>query len=340
MGDAIAAFRADRREQAHRLRNEGLTLRAIAEELGVSAPTVLDDLRKGPPTMTATSPVAGLYALLAALDALGVTDVPGRTRRLLASAEQLETDAGVRLATARATREALAERLAGGDLAALDDLAGVSALLGADAAELVATAGRMLRRQAQAALAAETGAVYRELGKLAQTAVAEAVSAGRLLVDVGKVAKALKPPTPYPSGEWPGGQHPWLGTPPVLPRVELDDPQRAEPRLRALAASNQVARILAAAGVLTACGGPAASLYATPPHADQMHFVDKFLPGEVHLAVGDALGWRPGLHMVAPGGEAGVPVDAQGRQEAAREHRKGLLRHATRQASAPGPRVV
>ncbi|WP_326550227.1 helix-turn-helix domain-containing protein [Micromonospora sp. NBC_01813] len=330
------ALRARRREVARQLRAEGLPVRQIAARLGVSHPTVIEDLREVP-AMTTTSatttdavPVpprfdernARLTMLLDALDGLGLGGMLGESRALLARAADVERAAAEGHSRARSEVDGLVSMVADGTLP-LDQAAVKAAALapwepwvprpvrGRDNRRTPAwsvadrVAGELRERARLAAKAAGLD-VHGRLSQLAAGAVKRGVEAGRHLVDVPAVLEALKPPKVRPGliQAGPQASDPFAGRPRAkLPaRVRsVDDIQGNGPLMgwwaEATSATEELTRLHDVAGLLHAVAGGASSVFAVDPDSDKLVRVNRDLPPQVHLAVVDALGWGPGLHM-------------------------------------------
>lgn len=288
-----------------------------------------------PPPTHATAPrqrfdetAVRLAALVSALDGLGITDVLDEPRALLLRVREIETGARDARARARAELAELVGGVADGALS-LDQAA-------TRAAELApwtpgAAAGRDDRRTPAGALAervvlelrqrARDAAgragldVHARLSRRAADAAKRGVEAGRRLVDVPALLVALRPPqqrhdrvqtTPFPRDHI--GQAP----PPPLSWVGFEAIQRDAARMAAWSAatvaSDELSTLHGAAALLHAVTGGASSWFGVDADRDQLHRITADLPVQAHLAVYDALGWRPGLHLALKPGERRPPV--------------------------------
>jgi phage baseplate assembly protein W len=207
---------------------------------------------------------------------------------------------------------------------------------GSAVADLVAdpVARQLGNRAVQAARAAGLD-VHKSIAGRVAAVVKQGVAAGQRLIDVRRVATILTPPKwkrpPEGTGHFYGDsqgapQHPWRSNPPVLPTLDFADVQRDPARLTAWAeAADAYAAFLElhelAAAVHAVTVGSSTMFAPGKVDRDALAFLTDGLPEVVHLAVTDALGWKPGLHLSlkpapvrSPGGEdkmAGWATPAQ-----------------------------
>lgn len=296
---------------------EADALRRWAEDSGA---TISDALRVAARSLIETTPgpagrrgpdeaTGRLGVLLDALDGVGLAGQLGEARRLLARAEQLTADAGRQEQGATAERRALVDALAAGTATperVATRLAVTSMWLGqggqgvTPAWAAVHSAVAQLRREAVSAARGDMLGVHRALAGRAAVVVKRAVEHGRRLVDCKRLVKLLEPP-PIPPRQGNGPRvHPWVHNPPTLPTVSLDAIQGDSGRLvawgEASSAYAEYRRIVEVADLLHAAGGPASAVLAVEHDRDVLGIVEGQLPELVHLAVFEALGWRPGLY--------------------------------------------
>jgi hypothetical protein len=163
-----------------------------------------------------------------------------------------------------------------------------------------------LRRAAEGRARADGWDVHKALGKLADAAVKRAVKAGRELVDVRAVKAAVEVTSSryaqYAKTTWAAaGRHPEPPEVVPLPSVSLDRIQGDARRLHCWAeATDAVAAFQAVhevAGVLHRLLGGRSVMFVGDVDPNCRDLVAERLPEQVHLAVADALGWKPGLHV-------------------------------------------
>ncbi|WP_433612476.1 hypothetical protein ACQP2P_01445 [Dactylosporangium sp. CA-139114] len=255
-----------------------------------------------------------LLALLQALDGSGLGDHLGEARALLARVDEVERQGADGVARAQRTRAELVAAVADRRMdldQAVERLATLAPWLASghapDGGGLAdAFAGPVvveLRARAVRSARADGFAVHDVLSARADAAVRRAVEAGGRLIDVRAVATALTQPkrsgTVMRGAVVEPAPHPWLTNPPVLPTLDFADVQGDGAKMAAWAeAASGHAEWLEmhrVAGLLHDVAGGSSTHYAGKTDEDVWYFV-KRLPGVVHLAVVDALGWRPGLH--------------------------------------------
>lgn len=267
---------------------------------------------------------ARLQALLMTLDNAGLPGTFPEARALLGRAAEVEQHADDQAAAAERTRADLVQAVLDRGMPleeAARRLSAVAAWLPTSptvegqrrgrvpADALTEPVARLLRvRAVQAARGAWLDA-HAALAKRAAEAVTRAVAAGKRLIDVPRVAAILTPPKwnrpPEGTGHYfvndPSRQHPWMSNPPVLPPLDAADVQRDPARWAAWGeAANAYAAFLAVhelAAVLHEMTGGSSTMFGGKTDNDALSFLTEGLPTVVHLAVTDALGWKPGLHL-------------------------------------------
>jgi hypothetical protein len=343
----FAELRAQRREAAVQLRAQGMPVREIAGRLGVSHPTVIADLRESTMTTTTAAPVTTtapfrsrhderdvrLRLLLDALDQVGLPGTLEPARSLLGRAAEVMAEQREDHIRARAERDELVGKVAAGTLPLDRAVTRVAEL----AAWLTPTGGRadetfahgvaervaaQLRGQARDVAKATGMDVHAKLAKLAAGAAKRGAEAGRHLIDVDQVLGALRPPKRAERQIMVGGsvyeQHD-VGVPlaPDPPRgVTLEqiqhDPAAMAHWATATTAAEQYRAVLDTAELLHGVAGGASTPFNATADTYEgryaMSRIVRFLPAvQVHLAVFDALGWAPGLHLSLKPGERRPP---------------------------------
>jgi hypothetical protein len=263
-----------------------------------------------------------LTMLIDGLDRVGLTGVLGEACALLHRAGEVQAAADDGHRRAHRLRTAVVARVVDGT-ATLDEVAAELAAVAGwlpdpDSSPAAAITRRVvaeLRAAAVGSARAEALAVHSELSRLADAAVRRGVEAGRKLVDVRAVAAALTPPAGWPpppsATRSDPRQHPWLTAPPVLPVVDAAglaaDPATAPHWAEASQAHAEWIRLLDVARLLREAYRVGYRPFGVDADPNVSYFVEQ-LPQQVHLAVADALDWRPGLHVVlkpsAPRGPA------------------------------------
>ncbi|MFR9779051.1 hypothetical protein ACL02O_23725 [Micromonospora sp. MS34] len=237
-------------------------------------------------------------SLLKGLDGLGLTGELSAARVLLARVGEVVSAEHAAGARVRAERDRLVADLVDGRTT-LEAAAGRFPEPGSTAV-VVDAAVRELRRRAVDAAQADVLAVHDVLADRAKPAVDAAVAAGRHLVDVPAVVKVLKPPKRPARGSGAPQEHPWVYNPPRLPELSVEsiqaDPVAMGHWVVATRATEQVRELLRVAGLLHELGGWSVRLFGGDVDRDVAYFVGQ-LPEQVHLAVADGLGWKPGVHV-------------------------------------------
>lgn len=276
-----------------------------------------------PPAPERPAPRATDQALLTATaaDAFAAAGLDGlfaTARPTFERIRQLERDRDARRKATTDHERAVASRLAAGELDVDQAAAELAAAQATRLDEVVDRALRALRRRLEADTARDAARGVTELGRLLGEATARAVAAGRECCDVAAVARAIQ----SPSGD---GRV-------LVPSMVADAPTRpAWPE--AVAATARVTELRRLAGMLVRLGGPPVRYWSGKRPIGQPELVEEVVPEPLVIAVGDALGWKPGL--VAVPGLSGVPFDLEGgdggRAERAEQMRRapvlGALRH-------------
>lgn len=314
----FAAMREARRATAAQLRAQGMPIRAIAAQLGVSHPTIVEDLRVPATTAPTTAPTpvpaatrsryseahGWLLALLSALAAVGLTEQLAPARELLARAREVEQSGQADRGKLRAERAELAGRVVTGeltyDLAAARDVE-LAALLSGDSDGFATTVAERYRDAAADAARADAFAVADALAERAAGAVSRAVGAGRRLLDVPATVAALR----RAADAWRAGagatdsqgrslarSAPERAAPPLSLEVIQGDPARLAAWGEAGAALAEFAELRGIVGLL----GMSSGIYVNPDQT-VLEFLERDVAEPARLAVADALGWRPGLHV-------------------------------------------
>lgn len=249
-----------------------------------------------------------LMVLLRALDGIGLVDELRDARRLLAQGQRMRAEVAERVREADACRDALVADLAAGRVTVDEVPARLSGpqvwLDGQGQAPVwrgvLDRAERVLRQEAVQNAEQDMFAVHDVLAKRADDAVRRGVEAGRRLVDVKAVVKALTLPEIPPRYRLDTWRHPWVDHPPALPTVDgaalAADPNTAPWWAQASQAHRDLSALMEVARALHDAGGPGSRLFAGEVDDDVKHLVSG-LPEQVHMAVADALGWKPGMHM-------------------------------------------
>ncbi|MER7273861.1 hypothetical protein ABT369_05370 [Dactylosporangium sp. NPDC000244] len=253
---------------------------------------------------------ARLLQALQALDGVGLAGELLNARGMLARADELRRAGADTQGQAELEAERLAGAVADGSTgldAAAAKLATLAPWLPAEGQGLT-SGGRitdravaLLRDCAVRAARDDAPGAHKALARQADAAVRAAVDAGALLVDVKGVARLLKAPeVPDPRVRPSGWEHPWVNNPPVMPKLDMQaimrDGRLAVAWSAAAGATEQLETIKAAADQLCAATGGTVRVFpedAIDPNVSA--FVEQ-LPQPVHLALADALGWRPGLY--------------------------------------------
>lgn len=314
------ALRDQRRQMARQLSDQGFSARQVADRLGVSHTTILDDLAATAPRDGAepTIPATGsrrftfdqatgqLTVLLSGLDGVGLGGQLTDARRLLARADAAVIADRHGHEQAQQVRERVVVDVADGRLTLADASAALAGaapwLTDSTSSPMSVVADRVvaeLRRRAVQAARSDWLVVHDALRRLADAAVRRGVEAGGRLVDCKRVAKVLTPPPMLPKVDGVLHRHPWVDNPPVLPAVDgaalAADPSTAPAWATASQAYAELRRLVEVADLLRDAGGPASLLVAANIDRNALYIVEQ-MPEQVHLAVFDALGWRPGLH--------------------------------------------
>jgi hypothetical protein len=164
--------------------------------------------------------------------------------------------------------------------------------------------------------------VHADLAKLARAAATRGAEAGRLLVDVDQVLRALRAPKRAETQIMVGGnlfeQHDvGIPLPPDPPRgVTLEqiqhDPVKLACWATATTAAEEYKSVLDVAEMLHGVAGGASTPFTAAADSYEGRYalsrIVRFLPAvQIHLAVFDALGWKPGLYMSFKPGERRPP---------------------------------
>jgi hypothetical protein len=253
----------------------------------------------------------GYRTLVDAFARVGIQGVFPATAEVVARAEGLAQQVRDQQAAVTARRREAVDRLIeGGPLAAVD-----AAALNDGVAGLVKDAERRLGRLAADAAMREASGAYAALERLVGSAVAEAVEAGRQVVDVPRLARLVF------DVESRGM---------MLPGV-LEGADRRPGWPVAAAATDRVDALMRVAEMLGGVTGESYRVLGRPGPGGADWIVGEYVPRPLHLAIVDELGWRPGL--VAEGGVVS-PEDRKADRDAATSSalRLAPLRGALRRA--------
>lgn len=325
------ALRERRRELAHRLRADGLSLRAIADQLGVSHPTVIDDLRGPAMTApTAAAPAAArprrdeieyrLTGLFAVLGDFGLTDQFAESRRLLDRAHALQSDATRETERARTERAELTAQVAAGKLSLAEATRRLASVTPDAARELADAASTELRKAAMAAVRGDMIAVHGAIANRAKEAVRLAVHAGRSITDVRPIVRVLRDIQAMGARRRPTdaiGQpvDPWRGFEVKLPAVSAEaiqgDPAKMSAWSIATAAYEDLQRAHEVARALHTVAGGSSVMWSGEVDRTTVRIVEQHLPSQVWFAVFAEFGWQAGLFLsLKPQGRRPIDVPA------------------------------
>lgn len=228
--------------------------------------------------------IGKLTGTLTKLDALGLTDALANARDLLRQADEMRGAAAIPAARARDERAALPRRIAAGEVP-LEQAAERAAALrewlpGGDGPKLANEAASVLTARAVAAARREAPAALAALAQLADTAVRDAIEAGRRIVGDATAERLLR--------EYAGGSKP------ALFDLSVDRLDHAAMGAWAAAshASERFEQIVAVARELHPGSVRTTERRGT---RDQVGMLD-LAPRCCQLALAANSGWSPGLH--------------------------------------------